>query len=91
MVPIDGSHATRTRNRSALRSSPRPGTHVAQRVNARSFMTRLLVALDTSDNSSFVLARATELANALGAKIRLLTAVQMPPIVATPPPGPILR
>ncbi len=42
-----------------------------------SFMKRVLVALDMSDNSAFVLARAVELATALGAKVRLLTVAQL--------------
>jgi nucleotide-binding universal stress UspA family protein len=52
-------------------------------------MERILVALDTSDNSTFVIARAVDLATALGARIRLLTAVQLPPIVAPPMLGPV--
>lgn len=52
-------------------------------------MKRLLVALDTTDNSAFVLARAIELARSFGAKMRLVSAVQVPPIVPAPPMGPI--
>jgi universal stress protein A len=51
-------------------------------------MKRFLVALDTSDNSTFVLARAIELASGLGAKIRLVAAVQMPLIVSARPAFP---
>lgn len=51
-------------------------------------MKRILAALDTTDNSSLVLSRAVELANALGAKIRLLSAVQMPPVILAPPLSP---
>ncbi len=52
-------------------------------------MKRLLVALDTTDNSTFVLARAVELAKELGAKVRLMTAVHVPPMVPALPVGPI--
>lgn len=52
-------------------------------------MQRLLVALDTSDESPFVLARAVELASALGAKVRLLSVAQVPPIMPMPALGPI--
>lgn len=52
-------------------------------------MERVLVALDTSDNSPFVLARAVELANALSAKVRLLSVAQLPPVVPASPAGPI--
>lgn len=65
------------------------GPSAARSVDAAWVMKRLLVALDTSDNSTFVLARAIDLATALGAKIRLLSAVQVPPIVPAPPVGPI--
>jgi len=51
-------------------------------------MKRILVALDTSDNSALVLSRAVELANALGARLRLLSAVQMPPVIPAPPVSP---
>lgn len=51
-------------------------------------MKRILVALDGTENSTFVLTRAVELAQAVGAKIRLLSAVQTPPIVPAPM-GPI--
>ncbi len=90
-------------NAQGLRSRERPapalpdasrlagGRLSARRMNAACTMKRLLVALDTTDNSSFVLARAIELATAFGAKIRLVSAVQMPPIVPAPPVGPDLR
>lgn len=53
-------------------------------------MKRVLVALDLSDSSPFVLARAAEIASALGAKVRLLSAVQLPPIVPASPAGPLI-
>ena len=51
-------------------------------------MNRLLVALDTTDNSVFVLGRAIELAQLLGGKLHLLSVVQMPPFVSAPFVGP---
>ena len=52
-------------------------------------MKRILVAVDPSDDSTSVLERAVELARPHGAKIRLLAAVQLPPIVPAPPMAPI--
>ncbi|HSO39370.1 MAG TPA: universal stress protein [Labilithrix sp.] len=52
-------------------------------------MNRILVALDDTDNAPFVLARAIELGTALGAKLRLLSAVQVPAIATAAPTGPV--
>jgi nucleotide-binding universal stress UspA family protein len=48
-------------------------------------MKRILVAVDTSETSKLVVARAVELARATGAKLRLVRAVSVPPPLA--PPG----
>jgi nucleotide-binding universal stress UspA family protein len=50
-------------------------------VDACGGMQHFLVALDTSESSGFVLARAVQLASALGAKIRLLSVAQLPAMV----------
>jgi universal stress protein F len=52
-------------------------------------MKRVLVAIDPSDDSPLVLARAVELARAFGAKLRLLSVAQVPPVVTAPGFAPI--